>query len=609
MIAPRLAGLAVVVLSGCNGATSTCASGTSCQGSCVSLSSDNLNCGACGHSCPPGQACSDGVCRTTCIQGYDACGSDGGSYCADLAVDFNNCGSCGQACLPGTYCSGAACRMLPATCPTGQTFCDSDSGPGCVNLLSDSANCGSCGAACPTMDSCVGGGCEPSDCPPGFPPCPLQDGGVACTDLSLDVNNCGHCGSSCGPFSSCAAGACACQGGYVQCGSTASPSCINPLTDRGNCGSCGHECVLCESCAAVCTANLSLTEGSQILEDGGFGAVSLVVVDLDGDGIQDVAAIEQISYGNTFVEVFFGDGGGGFPYSLTFASDAGQEGVELASMDLYGDGRKQLAVVTLNDDFAGSGFMILAVDAGALVQLTYQASDPSAGIFPYFYEQVALATGDLNGDGLDDVAVLNADAGTDLFYSQGDGTFIHGAGLPGSFCSYPNQWVAIAIGDLDGDGRADLALGCSDFSVGAFLQLASGGFDPLPPFMLQNSNGLQNYPFKVSIGGELLNVLTYTGFSSFSWTDAGFTSVGNYVGAPYAIASGDFNGDEIQDVITGGSLWLGHVGGFGAPATVPIGYPLAVGDLNGDGRLDVVANSPISSVLTVFTSTCSPGSP
>jgi hypothetical protein len=113
-------------------------------------------------------------------------------------------------------------------------------------------------------------------------------------------------------------------------------------------------------------------------------------------------------------------------------------------------------------------------------------------------------------------------------------------------------------------------------------------------------------------------VLTYTGFSSFRWTDGGFVLLGTNVGVAAGIASGDFNGDGIPDVVTGGSVWLGRGDGFGAPS-MPVNYtaPLAVGDFNGDGRLDVVGSQwqPISqypysvSVLTIFLNTCSPGSP
>ena len=80
-------------------ASSTCAacgSGkTLCSGNCVTTSSDNNNCGSCGHVCNTanGETCSAGTC--VCSNGALA---DCSSYCVDETTDTNNCGACGNVC-------------------------------------------------------------------------------------------------------------------------------------------------------------------------------------------------------------------------------------------------------------------------------------------------------------------------------------------------------------------------------------------------------------------------------------------------------------------------------------------------------------------------------
>ena len=79
----------------CSGSTcAACSSGeTACSGTCVTTSTDNNNCGSCGHACNTagGESCIAGVC--SCSSGTDCSGT-----CVDITTDPNNCGGCGTAC-------------------------------------------------------------------------------------------------------------------------------------------------------------------------------------------------------------------------------------------------------------------------------------------------------------------------------------------------------------------------------------------------------------------------------------------------------------------------------------------------------------------------------
>jgi hypothetical protein len=125
-----------------------------CYDTCVNLSTDLNNCGACGNACGPGQTCSNGEC---------VCPPWDPSYCppsgcTNLMTDPQNCGTCDNACGPGQICSNATCVCLMA----GQTYCPPG---GCTDLMTDPQNCGACGNSCsPPQSCCAGECCEGGTC-------------------------------------------------------------------------------------------------------------------------------------------------------------------------------------------------------------------------------------------------------------------------------------------------------------------------------------------------------------------------------------------------------------------------------------------------------------
>jgi hypothetical protein len=168
--------------------------------------------------------------------------------------------------------------------------------------------------------------------------------------------------------------------------------------------------------------------------------------------------------------------------------------------------------------------------------------------------------GDLNGDGILDIAVANADDATVSIHlgnagsnGKGDGTFRSAAGSPIGLGSRP---VSVAIADFNGDGKPDLAVvDFTDSIVSVFLGNGDGTFGGPTGF------GVGGHPFSVVVAdfnqdGKLdlavanrlsnsISILTGKGNGSFALTRT--LSVGV---DPQSVAAGDFNGDHQTDLAT-----------------------------------------------------------
>ena len=94
-----------------------------CSGSCVNISNDHSNCGACGSECEAIEVCYEGECLLECPVGRENC--DGS--CVDVDIDPFNCGDCGEVCEAGEnarpVCIGGECDIV---CHAGWSDLDHD---------------------------------------------------------------------------------------------------------------------------------------------------------------------------------------------------------------------------------------------------------------------------------------------------------------------------------------------------------------------------------------------------------------------------------------------------------------------------------------------------
>ena len=189
--------------------------------------------------------------------------------------------------------------------------------------------------------------------------------------------------------------------------------------------------------------------------------LSVAVGDMNGDGPVDLVVGNFI---DGTVTVLLGDGKGNFapaagsPVAVSSAgynsnTQFGATPSYIVIADLNGDGKNDLAVA----DFGRAGAGSPGADVSILLGNGDGTFGPPTSINTNYFAR-GLAVGDLNRDGIPDLAVVSYSVNITVLLGKGDGTFANPVNYPagGTVGLYDGQ-SNILLNDFDGDGILDIA--------------------------------------------------------------------------------------------------------------------------------------------------------
>src|SRR5579859_134773 len=343
----------------------------------------------------------------------------------------------------------------------------------------------------------------------------------------------------------------------------------------------------------------------------GSGATFVATGDLNGDGRPDVVVVNS---GANNISVLLATGAGTFAAPVNYA--VGNSPADVAIGDVNGDGRPDLVVTN-----SGSNTVSVLLNLGAGTFTAPTNIPVPAGSAP---EGVAIA--DIDGNGANDIIVSNGGSSSVIvFLGTGFGSF--SGGIISTTGGGPS---GVAVADFNGDGKLDLATSNNDGTASILLGLGNGTFLPVSNINLSPSanstcadpdaiavadlNGDLKKDIAIACTGGSVSILLSNGNGTFA-TPVSYSTINGVTGSgPEAIAIADFDGVNGPDVVIADTsnaaviLLNNGNGTFGtatASNTVCVtagngAFGVAAADFNGDSKPDLAVANSIAGTVSIL---------